>query len=148
MASFDALLDTPDNDEGFSKSRRLLDSASFKPVFSNTQFRVSCAEFLVLAILRSNPEAVNTAQPCGNSRLGMVIAKKHVKHSVDRNRIKRLIREYFRQARHQLPSMDIVVLARANAGSLSKSECTTKLAKLFNSLARKADVTQKASNVA
>ena len=45
-------------------------------------------------------------------RLGLAISKKNAKRAVDRNRIKRLIREGFRQERDRLPSIDIVILSR------------------------------------
>lgn len=46
------------------------------------------------------------------SRLGLAIAKKSVRRAVDRNRVKRLVREYFRLHAHHLPAVDIVVMAR------------------------------------
>lgn len=46
------------------------------------------------------------------ARLGLAIAKKHVRLAVDRNRVKRLIRESFRRQRNSLKGLDIVVLAR------------------------------------
>ncbi len=45
-------------------------------------------------------------------RLGMAIAKKSVKRAVDRNRIKRLVRESFRTNSATLPSVDLVVMCR------------------------------------
>jgi ribonuclease P protein component len=49
------------------------------------------------------------------ARLGIAVAKKAVGAAVARNRIKRVIREYFRQTRGQLPALDIVVQARPAA---------------------------------
>ncbi len=51
-------------------------------------------------------------------RVGLVIAKKHVRLAVDRNRVKRTIRESFRLADASLPHLDIVVLARKGLGEL------------------------------
>ena len=48
-------------------------------------------------------------------RLGLSIAARIVGNSVRRNRIKRLVRESFRQHQHELPAVDIVVNARAGA---------------------------------
>jgi ribonuclease P protein component len=53
-------------------------------------------------------------------RLGLSTAARIVGGSVRRNRIKRLVRESFRQHQHELPNVDIVVNARAgvcNAGN-------------------------------
>ena len=51
----------------------------------------------------------------GFSRIGLAIAKKIIKKAVDRNLIKRTVRESFRLQRQTLGSIDIVVLARQEA---------------------------------
>lgn len=43
------------------------------------------------------------------ARLGLVVGKKLLKRSVDRNRVKRIIREQFRCQRESLPACDLVV---------------------------------------
>lgn len=48
------------------------------------------------------------------ARLGIIVAKRNVKRAVDRNRIRRLIRESFRQEKEGLRGLDIIVLARYN----------------------------------
>ena len=48
----------------------------------------------------------------GHPRLGLAIAKKHVKLANQRNRLKRIIRESFRQNQSVLSNIDIVVLSR------------------------------------
>lgn len=45
----------------------------------------------------------------GFPRLGMIIAKRILARAVDRNRVKRCIRESFRAARADLPACDFVV---------------------------------------
>jgi len=50
--------------------------------------------------------AVNTMQ---SARVGMIVGKRVLRHAVDRNRTKRVIREVFRANRHTLPNADIVV---------------------------------------
>lgn len=49
-----------------------------------------------------------------NGRLGIVVAKRYVKRAVDRNRVRRLIRECFRLEQDSLCGLDFVVLARCN----------------------------------
>lgn len=45
----------------------------------------------------------------GHPRLGMIIAKRLLARAVDRNRVKRCIRESFRQVLSELPACDFVV---------------------------------------
>lgn len=49
------------------------------------------------------------------ARLGLAIAKKCARRAVDRNRLKRLVRESFRLERSGLPGLDLVVLCRRDA---------------------------------
>ncbi len=48
---------------------------------------------------------------CGHPRIGLAISKKNVHRAVDRNQIKRVIRESFRQQK-SLPAVDIVIIAK------------------------------------
>lgn len=48
----------------------------------------------------------------GYPRLGMAVPRKSVPRAVQRNRIKRVIREAFRENRDRLDSLDVVVVAR------------------------------------
>lgn len=45
----------------------------------------------------------------GYPRLGMVVAKRLLARAVDRNRVKRCVRECFRQMMPELPACDFVV---------------------------------------
>ena len=56
-----------------------------------------------------------------HARLGLVIAKKNVRRAVDRNKVKRVARESFRQHRAELGNLDIVVLARKGVGDLDNT---------------------------
>lgn len=46
------------------------------------------------------------------ARLGMVVAKRNVKLAVDRNKLKRLIRESFRLQHQQMQGLDVVVVVK------------------------------------
>jgi ribonuclease P protein component len=50
----------------------------------------------------------------GHARLGITVSSR-VGNAVVRNRVKRWVREAFRAAAVELPSMDIVVIARSSA---------------------------------
>jgi len=71
-------------------------------------------------------------------RLGMVIAKKHVSKAIHRNRLKRLIRNSFRNTARNLPGLDVVVLARKNASELDSLSLANKLNVLWGDLQAKA----------
>lgn len=86
----------------FPRRARLLKPDEFKAVFG-TGFR-SSERWL---------SAIATPNTLGHARLGLAVAKKTVPDAVDRNRIKRQIRESFRNRQHELPSVDIVLLTRA-----------------------------------
>ena len=45
----------------------------------------------------------------GHARLGMIVSKRLFSRAVDRNRIRRLIRETFRMSVHTFPALDLVV---------------------------------------
>ena len=60
-------------------------------------------------------------------RLGLAIAKKHIKLASRRNRIKRIIRESFRLNQAKLGSMDIVVLSRPDIGQRDAAQIRTAL---------------------
>ncbi|MDR2451211.1 MAG: ribonuclease P protein component [Candidatus Accumulibacter sp.] len=51
------------------------------------------------------------------ARLGLVVAKRCLRRSVDRNLIKRLVREIFRIRRSELPPCDLVVRLAVSPGS-------------------------------
>ena len=61
-------------------------------------------------------------------RLGMVMARKRVRRSVDRNRLKRVVRESFRRALQQLGSLDLVVIAKSAAVDATNATVFSSLA--------------------
>ncbi len=63
----------------------------------------------------------------GEARLGLAIAKKQVRRAVDRNRIKRVVRESFRHHQKQLASMDCVVMARRDTSAATNEELFASL---------------------
>lgn len=66
------------------------------------------------------------------SRLGMVIGKRYCPLAVNRNRIKRLIREQFRHHQHTLAGVDVVIALRSPTEKLSDQELLTCLNQLFS----------------
>lgn len=70
-------------------------------------------------------------------RLGLVIAKKNIRHATGRNRAKRHIRETFRLKQAELENLDIVVLARRGLGELEDSDMNKLLNRQWNKLSRR-----------
>lgn len=109
---------------GFPRTSRLLQAKDYRAVFSNARFKVSCRLFLVLAI----------PDESGAARLGLVVSRKNVPGAVQRNRLKRLIRENFRRRQTQLCGASLVVLARKDAHRQPNSALNRKLNKLLDDL--------------
>ncbi|QRP63916.1 ribonuclease P protein component [Rhodanobacter sp. FDAARGOS 1247] len=70
----------------------------------------------------------------GHARLGLAISKRVSKRAVERNRIKRLLRESFRRVRHQLPAVDMMVMAREQAAGVPGPQLLTELDALWKKL--------------
>jgi len=69
-----------------------------------------------------------------HARLGLAISKRVSKRAVERNRIKRLLRESFRHVRSQLPPVDLVVMAREAAAGLPGNELLAEIDALWRKL--------------
>jgi len=113
--------------QSFPKSMRLLNSNDFQSVFDDAPLRTSHQHFLFLA--RQNQ--------LDRPRLGLVIAKKHIRHAVDRNRMKRLIRETFRVKQQQLAGIDVIVLARKGMNDSTNAVLLDQLNGQWQRLIRK-----------
>ncbi len=113
--------------KGFGKQLRLLTASDFKQVFDQAQYKISCSQFLILAIDNGLSEP----------RLGQVIARKNIRLAVQRNRIKRLVRESFRHRKQLLTGLDIVILARRGLDSTENPELSELLEKLWQDLIRR-----------
>ena len=114
-----------DNND-FPKRYRLITANDYRQVFKNPK-RVSTPELLFL-FSKNNLLF---------SRLGLAIAKKQLPLAVDRNRVKRLIRESFREQHFQLSSVDIVVMARKNLLNMDNTHVRQQLDKLWDQVIRK-----------
>lgn len=103
--------------------RRLPDKAAFDRVFSAPDARHRRHPFSLLARKRDH----------GPARLGLVIGKRNAKRAVDRNLMRRILREHFRQT--PLTAIDIVVLARPGAAKVDRAGLNDAARWLFERLA-------------
>ena len=98
------------------KRARLLKATEFNRVFDKA-VRTSDQYFTVLA----RPNDLEFP------RLGLAISKKKARLAVTRNRLKRIIRESFRQRQHQLCCADYIVLAGNNGSKANNSRLIQSL---------------------
>jgi ribonuclease P protein component len=77
-----------------------------------------------------------TAQPneLERARLGMAVAVRAMGGAVERNRIRRLIRESFRLHQALVPALDIVIGVRANARGAVAADLRASLERLWDRL--------------
>lgn len=107
---------TPRSPNRFRKANRLQDAAAFDRVFKKAT-RSRDKWFTVLC--RDNNIAA--------SRLGLAISKKNCRQASDRNRIKRISRESFRQHQALLGGLDIVVMNQPAAQAASNQQLFASL---------------------
>ncbi len=120
----------------FSRSLRLLNSDDFQQVFDSATFRISHQHLLLLACHNGR----------GFPRLGLVVAKKHLRLAVDRNRIKRLSRESFRHQQDKLLDFDLVLLSRNGLDKLSNQDVFKLLDQQWHRLLKKVQEKRPASD--
>ena len=110
----------------FHRELRLLSAKDFSRGFDKA-FKVHNKAFTLLA--RSNS--------LEHPRIGFVIAKKNLRLAVQRNQVKRLLREAFRLKQSRLHPYDIVVLTRRDIAVLSKTDIIHFQNDLFDRFQRK-----------
>jgi ribonuclease P protein component len=91
---------------GFTKRQKLRKPSEFRRVYDG-KVRAGDDHLLVFGLLND----------LGVTRVGLSVSKKHGS-AVQRNRIKRLLREAFRLSQHDLPpGLDLVLIPRPGSGA-------------------------------
>jgi ribonuclease P protein component len=109
--------------KGFPKHHRLYKSEHYKRVFSKPDRFIGVGYNL---LSRTNG--------VGFARLGLAVSKRNFPRSFDRNRIKRIVRESFRDRFYNLPSLDIIFLCSNDSIVLSNHLLRTSLEKSWNEI--------------
>ena len=71
------------------------------------------------------------------ARLGMAVSARAIGGAVERNRVRRLIREYFRLHRQELPAVDLFVTAREGARTATNAQIRASLERLWQEIGAK-----------
>jgi ribonuclease P protein component len=109
----------------FDKSARLLKSVDFKRLSGSTKKWIT-PNFIILM-----GESTRSF-----SRLGITVSKK-VGNAVCRNRLKRLIREYYRNNRDKFPIYDYNIIVRSGAGYLGYAVVCQELANAISRIGQR-----------
>lgn len=111
---------------GFRSEHRLRKTDEFSSVFA---FRRS--------LLRGNHfELLHRPNSTETARVGVVVAKKFVRSAVNRNLVRRIVRESFRLSRNKLPQRDIVVRVSAHMSKPDRCALRDEIDELFARLAQ------------
>jgi ribonuclease P protein component len=113
-------------DCSFPRASRLTAKRAFDRVFRHGR-RSADPAFTVLATNNDGDAA----------RLGLAVSKRTARHATRRNRLKRIIRESFRQADPALPAIDIVVISKASADATPADALRASLDRHWRRIARR-----------
>jgi ribonuclease P protein component len=79
----------------------------------------------------------------GGPRLGLAVAVRAAGGGVERNRIRRLIRESFRLHQHELPSVDLIISARARVKDAARAELRASLVELWKKVSEQCAISSR-----
>jgi len=113
-------------DQTFSKASRLLKPDEYQTVYKKGQW-VTNRELIANFIRHNN----------STSRLGVTVSKKVSKRAVDRNRIKRQFREWFRKHKQTLRSIDVIITAKPSLNVKSNIEIQQSLEDIWRKVQKK-----------
>jgi len=115
-----------DSTNQFTRQQRLLKAKEYEYVFARP---CKLTDRYLTILVRDNGRVIG--------RLGLAVAKKRVALAVDRNRIKRLVRESFRQHQSSLAGWDCVILVKDGIAKVSNRIILNSLIKHWQKLPRR-----------
>lgn len=110
----------------FPKKNRLLKSRDFQRVYRKGKW-VANRELIINFEKHQDP----------NSRIGFTVSKKVSKRAVDRNRIKRQFREWYRTHKQDFFSIDIVMTAKPALNEKTAEEIQESLDDIWHKAQKK-----------
>ena len=116
-----------------SASQRLKKPSQFQSVYQSKQWGGS--KYFTFNVL-ANDQAIleNSQRP---AVLGVTVSKKVSKRAVDRNRIKRQIREFFRHQQNDLYNADIVITAKPHCIKANDDDRQASLIELWTKVLKR-----------
>ncbi len=96
----------------FPSAARLLRPSDFTVALKGRRI----ARGALLVLIAARPEA---PLDIPQARLGIIVGKRNARLAVTRNTIKRILREEFRQIRHELPHKDYIFRLHSSTGKIS-----------------------------
>ncbi|MCP4431567.1 MAG: ribonuclease P protein component [Gammaproteobacteria bacterium] len=109
--------------ESYPRQNRLTRAIDYRQVFENN-FRQGDVNITIL--VRNEPGSL--------ARLGFAIAKKQIPKAIQRNRLKRVLRESFRKNKYRLPDHDMVIMVRRSILKLDPALLNSSLEKHWNAV--------------
>ena len=107
----------------FPRTHRLVSKHDFQSVFAKP---AKTTRNYLIALYKPNQQSY--------ARLGVIIGKRHYKRAVDRNQLRRIIRESFRHQHEAIKGLDIIVMLRSRTDIKNKKAIRDNIDTLWPSL--------------
>ena len=108
----------------YSRKVRLASKYEVQSVFAAKPRKVSHQYLLVLY----------TPNQLSYARLGIIAGKQHLRRAVDRNRVRRVIRESFRHTMATLNGLDLIVMIRAKCSTVDTKTLRNDIDNLWRTI--------------
>ena len=108
----------------YSRKYRLASKHEVQSVFAAKPRKVSRQYLLILY----------TPNQLSHARLGIIAGKQHLRRAVDRNRVRRVIRESFRQTKDLLNGLDLIVMIRSGCSAVETKTLRTDIDNLWQAI--------------